>query len=298
MDMKQKLEGKFLKEFVDPPKESTTEERAKEKKEHEEAINRYIENPPRTANQKLKKKMVVMRNVGAETNLEFGDKPDRYVITTEKDRFDEYGNRSGILSWAYIEEKGMFIVKRGNGEVEYYDHSDAFESWTVVDLRELSRANYHDQTINPNCKIGWNFFNKLQQQAKVNFKDIKLAQSILLEDEDVLDPATDKPYKTVMWPATKQTKTVPLLKELPDDSLKDLRFWMYDPVTGQVVIVCENAEYRIMDTRDLMHFRENDIKILSKTHKSDPKYEVYAKSYTGAIAQIMLFKLWSGQRTR
>ncbi|MFS7998938.1 hypothetical protein Hanom_Chr12g01159941 [Helianthus anomalus] len=119
----------------------------------------------------------------------------------------------------------------------------------AVDLRELSRASYHDQTISPNCKIGWNFFNRLQQQAKVNFKDMKLAKSILLEDEEVLDPATNKPNKTVMWPATKQTKSVPLLKELPDNSLKDL----------------------IMDTRDLMCFGENDIKLLAQTQiRSDP----------------------------
>ncbi|MFS7913018.1 hypothetical protein Hanom_Chr02g00136701 [Helianthus anomalus] len=144
MDMKQKLEGKFLKEFADPPKESTVEERAKEQKEHEEAMDRYIDNPPRTANQKLKKKMMVMRNVSAERNLEFGDKPNRYVITTEKHRFDEYRNRSGTLSWAYNDEKGMFIVKRKNGECEYYDHSDAFESWTTVDLRELSNACFHN----------------------------------------------------------------------------------------------------------------------------------------------------------
>ncbi|MFS8001980.1 hypothetical protein Hanom_Chr13g01196691 [Helianthus anomalus] len=96
---------------------------------------------------------------------------------------------------------------------------------------------------------------------------MKLAKSILLEDEEVLDHATNKPCKTVMWPATKQTKTTPLLKEYPDNSLKDLKFWMYDPVTGQAI-------------------------------KSYPRYEVCAKRYTGAIAQIMVFKLWPGQRTR
>ncbi|KAF5771973.1 hypothetical protein HanRHA438_Chr13g0582441 [Helianthus annuus] len=134
MDLKQKLEGKFPKEFADPSKEST-EERAQEQKEHEEAIDRYIQNPPRTAYQKRKQKMVVRRNVGAEKNLEFGDQPDRYIINTEKHIFNTYGNKYGILSWAYSEENGMFIVKRGNVEVEYYDHSDAFESWTAVDLR-------------------------------------------------------------------------------------------------------------------------------------------------------------------
>ncbi|MFS7953519.1 hypothetical protein Hanom_Chr07g00619641 [Helianthus anomalus] len=284
MDMKQKVEGKFLKEF------------AKEQKEHDEAMDRYIDNPPRTANQKLKKKMVVMRNVGVERDLQFGDKPDRYVITTEKDK---HGNRSSILSWSYNDEMEMFIVKRKSGAVEYYDHSDAFKSWTAVDLRELSNATFHNQTVNPNYKIRWNFFNKLQQQARVNFKDMKLAQSIVQVDEEVVDPATGKPYKTMKWPATKQTKTVPLLKELPDNSLKDLQFWMYDPIIGQAVIVCDNAEYRFLDTRDLMCFGENDIKLLAKTRiQNDPQYEVFAKSWMGAVAQIMGFKLWSGQRTR
>ncbi|MFS7894604.1 hypothetical protein Hanom_Chr00s001874g01688661 [Helianthus anomalus] len=135
--------------------------------------------------------------------------------------------------------------------------------------------------INPNCKIGWNFFNKLQQQARVNFKDMKLAQSIVEEDEEVVDPAIGKPYKTVRWHATKQTKTIPLLKELLDNSLKDLQFWMYDPITN------------------LMCFGENDIKLLAKTQiQSDPQYEVCAKSWMGAVAQIMGFKLWSGQHTR
>ncbi|KAJ0681704.1 hypothetical protein HanPI659440_Chr16g0639081 [Helianthus annuus] len=162
-------------------------------------MKRYYENPPRAANQKPRKKMVVMRNVGAETDLQFGDRPDRCVITTEKVK---RGNRYGIRSWAYNDEKWMFIVLRKDGEVEYYDNYATFELWTAIDLRELSNAGYHDQCKNPNCKIGVNFFNRLQQQARVNFKDMKLAQSIVKEDEEVLNPATGKPYKTVRWPAT------------------------------------------------------------------------------------------------
>ncbi|KAJ0787728.1 hypothetical protein HanPI659440_Chr05g0183651 [Helianthus annuus] len=114
MDMKQKLGGKFPKEFANPHKETTAKERAKKQKEHDEAMDHYIANPPRTANQKPKKRMVVMRNVGAERDLQFGDKPDRYVITTKKDK---HGNRSGIHSWAYNDEKGMLIVKKRNGDV-------------------------------------------------------------------------------------------------------------------------------------------------------------------------------------
>ncbi|MFS7962227.1 hypothetical protein Hanom_Chr08g00724191 [Helianthus anomalus] len=243
--------------------------------------------------------MVVMRNVGAEKNLKFRDQPDRYVVTTEMDRFEEYGNMFGIVSWEYNEEKDMFLVKRGNGAVEYYIHSDAFESSTVVDLRELTRDPYHDQTTSLHYKIGWNFFNRLQQQAKVNFKYMNLAESFLLEHEDILDPAINKLFMTVMWPPMKQTKTVPLLKELPDNNLKDLQFWMYDPITNQTVIVCENTEYRVADAKDLMHFGENDIKLLARTQiRIDPQYEVCAKNFTASIAQIMMFKLWSGQCTR
>ncbi|MFS7913762.1 hypothetical protein Hanom_Chr02g00145481 [Helianthus anomalus] len=167
----------------------------------------------------------------------------------------------------------------GNGAVEYYSHSNAFKSWTTVDLRELSRAPYHDQTTSLHYKIGWNFYNRLQQQVKVNFKDMKLVESFLLEHEDVLNHSTNKPFTIVMWPPMKQTKTVPLLKELPDNSLNDLKFWM------------------VTDAKDLMCFGENDIKLLGRTQtRSDHQYEVCAKNFTASIAQIMLFKLWSGQR--
>ncbi|KAJ0703255.1 hypothetical protein HanPI659440_Chr14g0548921 [Helianthus annuus] len=108
---------------------------------------------------------------------------------------------------------------------------------------------------------------------------MKLAPSTIEEDEEVLDPATGKPYKTLRWPAPKQTNTVPLLKELPDNSLKDLKFWRYDPLTGQAIIICENTEYRFMDTKDLMCFGEKDINLLAKTQiQSDPQHEVMAKT--------------------
>ncbi|MFS7993363.1 hypothetical protein Hanom_Chr12g01093171 [Helianthus anomalus] len=128
---------------------------------------------------------------------------------------------------------------------------------------------------------------------------MKLAQSFVLEHENVLDPSTNKPFKTVMWPPTKQTKIVLFLKELPDNSLKDSQFWMYDPVIGQAVIVCATEEYRVADVKDLMRFGKNDIKILGKMQiKSDPQYEVCAKNFTNAIAHITLLKLWSGQQSR
>ncbi|KAF5758696.1 hypothetical protein HanRHA438_Chr16g0744811 [Helianthus annuus] len=211
MDLKHKLEGRFGKEFAEPPKEYTATDKAQMDKEHEEAIDRYIQNLPHTVNQKRKQKEVVIKNVGAEKNYGLQDLPVRYVIKTGTYRSDHYGNRTGIQCWVYTDENGMFLVKRGNGKVEYYANSSDFESWTTVDLLELSRAPCHDQYRDYNCKIGCNFYNKLQRQALVNFKDMNLAQSFIKVHEDVIDPSTNQPLKTVMWPPTTQAKTIPLL---------------------------------------------------------------------------------------
>ncbi|MFS7936489.1 hypothetical protein Hanom_Chr05g00416191 [Helianthus anomalus] len=132
MDLKQKLEGKFGKEFAKPPKEDTAIEKEQMNKENEEAINKYIQDPPLTVSQRMKQKEVVMRNVGSEKNYGFQDLPDRYVIKTGKDIYDRYRNRTGIRSWAYNDEKGLFLVTRNNGKVEYYNSASVFESWIVV----------------------------------------------------------------------------------------------------------------------------------------------------------------------
>ncbi|MFS7967574.1 hypothetical protein Hanom_Chr09g00787311 [Helianthus anomalus] len=53
---------------------------------------------------------------------------------------------------------------------------------------------------------------------------------------------------------------------------------MYDPISGQVVLVCENDEYRVADVHDLMRFGENDIHLIGRSQiQSDPQYEVCAK---------------------
>ncbi|KAL9992264.1 hypothetical protein Hdeb2414_s1195g00991031 [Helianthus debilis subsp. tardiflorus] len=128
---------------------------------------------------------------------------------------------------------------------------------------------------------------------------MKLAQSFVLEHEDILDHSTNKPFKTVMWPPTKLRKTVPLLKELLNNSSKNMQFWMYDPVIGQAVIVCATEEYRVADVKDVMRFGENDIKLLGRKQiMSDLQYEVCAKNFTAEVAQITLLKLYSGQRLR
>ncbi|MFS8034980.1 hypothetical protein Hanom_Chr17g01587601 [Helianthus anomalus] len=102
-----------------------------------------------------------------------------------------------------------------------------------------------------------------------------------------------------MCPPTKQTNTIPLLQDLPDNSLQDFMFWMYDLVSGQVVIFCKHDEYRVVDFRDLMRFGEKDIHLLGRSQiQSDPQYKICAKSFLARIAQIILFRMWYVQRGR
>ncbi|MFS7917175.1 hypothetical protein Hanom_Chr03g00185981 [Helianthus anomalus] len=91
MDLKQTLEENFRKEFAESRKQYNAAEKEQHDKEHEKALNKYIEDPPRTANQRLKQKEVIMRNVGSKKDFGFQDFPDRYVITTGRDRYDRYG---------------------------------------------------------------------------------------------------------------------------------------------------------------------------------------------------------------
>ncbi|MFS7947250.1 hypothetical protein Hanom_Chr06g00546001 [Helianthus anomalus] len=136
---------KFGKEFAKPRKEYSPVEKEQLDKEREEALNKYIQDPPRVVNQRLKQKEVIMRNVGREKDSEFQDLSDRYVVTIRKDRYDRYGNQTGIKSWAYNDEKGLFLVTRNNENVGYYNSASSFQSWTAVDRRELSWVSYHDQ---------------------------------------------------------------------------------------------------------------------------------------------------------
>ena len=44
---------------------------------------------------------------------------DKYVIDLERNRFDKYGNRSGIKAWRYDHDKSMWSITRNYGEIEY-----------------------------------------------------------------------------------------------------------------------------------------------------------------------------------
>ena len=67
------------------------------------------------------------------------------VTDLKKRKFgDEFGDLSGIKMWAFDHEVNMWVVKRNSGISEYYQSIHDFNSWTKVDLAELSRVPFHN----------------------------------------------------------------------------------------------------------------------------------------------------------
>ncbi|MFS7985851.1 hypothetical protein Hanom_Chr11g01003501 [Helianthus anomalus] len=88
---------------------------------------------------------------------------------------DKVGNKSGIISWRYDHDKNLWMITRANQEVENYKTQAAFEYLTKPDLQTLIRALYADARADG---PGWEFFRKLEREAKNNFSTMKIRRHI------------------------------------------------------------------------------------------------------------------------
>ncbi|KAK1413195.1 hypothetical protein QVD17_34966 [Tagetes erecta] len=178
----------------------------------------------------------------------------------------------------------LSIVMQRRGEI-VGDDLDRMERYTVktVDLREISKALFH--ALDKCSRKWWELYKEIQRQAANNFRDMKTAQSKVRTHKDVMDPSTGQPMKTVVWPPTKKATIIPIPMNLPDGSLDVLKFWAYDPVQGETLIVCGNVEYKVKDTTELMKFDEMDIKTLGRNHIQVPdEYEICGKSFARVMS--------------
>ncbi|KAK1430098.1 hypothetical protein QVD17_12608 [Tagetes erecta] len=129
--------------------------------------------------------------------------------------------------------------------------------------------------------------------------DMVTAASGVRTHKDVVDPSTGEPLKIVMWPPTQKAKVIPLPVNLHDGSLSAFKYWCYDLVQSEVVIVYGNVEYRLMDTSELMRFEESDIKVLAQYQiQVAENFEVCGKTFTAVVSQIISSEMWAGNRTR
>ncbi|CAI9302871.1 unnamed protein product [Lactuca saligna] len=167
--------------------------------------------------------------------------PVSTIMDLKKRKFgDEYGDRTGAS--------------------ECYKSTHDFNSWTKIDLAELSRAPFHNPSKDPNAS---NFKRFLDRQ-----------------------------------PATKKQKEIPIPQHFHEGYLDDMKFWAYDDETTTATIKFKNQEHvlRLISAKDLLRFRERDIRTLARHQIICRKdaMEAAAKEFTAMVATIIKGRLWMG----
>ncbi|KAJ0810265.1 hypothetical protein HanPI659440_Chr01g0025111 [Helianthus annuus] len=275
-DLRGKLEKKIGQESSDPT-EVENRRKAFEKDEAEKnaAMEQYFKRvtdpvADREKAERIKKKreLVILKN----KNLNPDDDDahaTHHLIDVGETLYDQVGNRSGVVSWGFDHDRKRWWIKRKVGPVEWYKHAGQFQSFTKVDLTELSKAPYvDDKPGGP----GHMFFERLKREVLHNFPSMCTAESFVKPIKGVRDPFTKKRMKIVHWPVTDKEKTIPLVKKVPIGALKSLHFWAYDERLGQAVFVCDGDDLEVL--------AQNQI-------RATEKYEEIAKGWTAAVASAI-----------
>ncbi|CAI9261929.1 unnamed protein product [Lactuca saligna] len=250
-------------------------------------------NPPAPRTTKIVNRSLFMKN--SNENRKAKD-PVLTVTDLKKREFgDEYGDRTGIRMWAFDPVKNLWVVKRKLGASECYKSTHDFNSWTKTDLAELSRAPFHNPSENPSAS---NFKRFLDRQVRENFPSMKTAKALYRKDKDVLDPESGKPMKIILWPATKKQQEIPIPQHFHEGYLDNIEFWAYDDETATAAIKFKNREHilRLINAKDLLRFRERDIRTLASHQIICRKdvMEAAAKEFTAMVATIINGRLWMG----
>ena len=87
-----------------------------------------------------------------------------------------------------------------------------------------------------------------------------------------------------------------MAKPLPDGSLRTIKLWVFDHNSLSAVIRLEKVKILVKNPKDLVMFRERDIKLLSRCqiYVLDPMFEEAAKEFTSMIAYIIQNEFWVG----
>ncbi|KAJ0597847.1 putative EF-Hand 1, calcium-binding protein [Helianthus annuus] len=247
-DLKAKLETKFQSEFADKDddlmnvaqRERIAEKRLTADAAREVGLNEYLVAAQKKKKKKKKKKklpskkpnnkqILIMKNQNVnplDENFQPKDPTktfDRYVMELGSSHYDKVGNKSGITSWMYDQDKKMWLVIRESGHREYHSKESQFESWKKIDLKNLLPAPYHDSDPNQHGR-DWVFHSKLKREVKNDFPNMKYAKSFVKKNRGFRDPYTHRTIKTVIWPLIDKEKVIPAAPKFPKGVLKNFKF--------------------------------------------------------------------------
>ncbi|CAI9304524.1 unnamed protein product [Lactuca saligna] len=164
---------------------------------------------------------------------------------------------------------------------------------------ELSRAPFHNPCENLSAS---NFKRFLDTQVRENFPSMKTAKALYRKDKDVLDIESGEPMKIILQPATKKQKLIPIPTHFHEGYLDSMEIWAYDDKTATAAIKFKDQEHvlRLINAKDLLRFRERDIRTLARHQIICRKdvMEAVAKEFTAMVATIINGRMWMGSMGR
>ncbi|MFS7945774.1 hypothetical protein Hanom_Chr06g00528131 [Helianthus anomalus] len=179
--------------------------------------------------------------------------PDFYqVVTVEKTEATDK-----IISWMYSNIKGMFVVKRRGGVIQYFRTGYDQFSLPRWDIRELGRldmlnpdnSSLFERIIAKECKRGFELFKPKRPRRRVS--------------KTTKDPITGKGKVTWVINPAKVVTRIKLPDEVPV-CLNNFKKWFYDSHIGEAVIQSnENEDIKILDPMDVFMFGLSDLTVLN-----------------------------------
>ncbi|KAF5805894.1 hypothetical protein HanXRQr2_Chr05g0214801 [Helianthus annuus] len=294
-DLRGKLEKKFGNEFSDP-KDVENRRKAfdKDDAERSASMEKYFERvidpiaeKEKAERIKKKREFVILKNKNLNPDDDDDDaQATHHLMDVGETLYDKVGNGSGVVSWGFDHDRRRWWIKRKVGPVEWYKAPAQFQTFTKIDLTNLSNAPYVDDK--PGGR-GHLFYERLKREVLRGFPSMHTAESLVKPVKGVRDPYTNKRMKVVHWPATDKEKVIPLVRKIPKGALKSLHFWAYDERLGQTVIVCDDdVNFRLVDQVDLLNLAYEDLEVLAQNQiRATEKYEEIAKGWTAAVASAI-----------
>ena len=172
--------------------------------------------------------------------------------------------KKGIISWFFDSELQLFVIKRYDG-LQYLEKMiKVFNSLPKCELMELAWKNLINLGNDPYAEVIAKYI-RIEGRSR-KFDKIKTSIGRRVPDETRVDPRIGKFWMRMVYKRVKCLKQVPL-KKMPQDGLKNLKWWYADGETGEA-LMDDKDDKEVLQVYDYMHLVNLSKHDLLKLHEN------------------------------